>query len=83
MNLGQIISQLVAIVKLDAAKSALPLLAAFFTSISVDPTAVNITAQLAKLEVDLLAALPAIEQDVLKELAALVSAEAQALLTPK
>jgi hypothetical protein len=80
MNLGQILTQLIAIVKADAAKSALPLLATFFTSIAGNPTAINIAAQLAKLEVGLLAALPGIEQDVLKEVAAIVSAEAQAAL---
>ena len=80
MNLSQVISQLLAIVKADAAKTVLPLLAAFFSSVAGNPTAINLAAQLAKLEVDLLAALPALEQEALKELATLVSVELQALL---
>ena len=83
MTLSQIIASLIAIAKADAAKEALPALAAFFTSFSSNPTAINMVAQLAQLEVSLLAALPGIEQDVLKELATLVNTEAQALLAPK
>lgn len=82
MNISQIVSQLIAVAKADAAKTILPLLAAFFTSIATNPTAINVTAQVAKLQVDLIAALPSIELDVLKQLASILNAEAQALLSP-
>jgi hypothetical protein len=80
MNLTQILTQLIAIAKTDVNKVLLPLIAAFFSSISTNPTQVNIAAQLAKLEVDVLAALPSIGQDVLAQFAALVNAEMQQLL---
>lgn len=81
MNISQILAQLIAIAKTDINKELLPILAAFFTNISTNPTTINITAQLAKAEVDLLATLPSIGQDVLQQLAQLVNAEAQQLLT--
>lgn len=81
MNLNAIIVQLLAIAKNDALKSVLPLLAQFFTSISTDPTALNIAAQLASLEVGILAALPGIAQDELKGLADIVNTELQTLKT--
>ncbi len=80
MNLSALIAQLIAVAKADAAKSILPLLANFFTSIAANPTAVNITVQLAQLQVGVLAALPAIGQDELKNLANVLNAEAQKIL---
>jgi hypothetical protein len=80
VNIAQILSQLVAIAKTDLNKQLLPIIAAFFSSIATNPTALNITQQLAKAEVDLLAALPSIGQDVLAQLAGLVNAQAQTLL---
>lgn len=79
-NLGQILEQLIAIAKADAAKAALPLLATFFSSIASNPTTINVTVQLAQLQVGLIAALPTIEQDLLKQIAALLNTEAQTLL---
>ena len=81
MNIAQIIGQLIALAKTDVNKAALPLIAAFFSNIASNPTAMNITAQLTKLEVDLLAALPGIEQGLLAQLAALVNTQVQSLLT--
>lgn len=81
MNIAQILQQLIAIAKTDLNKAALPLIAAFFTNIAANPTALNITAQLTKLEVDLLAALPGIEQGLLAQLAALVNTQMQQVLT--
>jgi hypothetical protein len=79
MNLSTFISNLLAIVRNDAATKALPLLAQFFTNISTNPTAVNITVQLASLNAQLLAVLPGIEQDVLTSIAAQLNAEVQNL----
>jgi hypothetical protein len=81
VNIAQILSQLIAIAKTDLNKQLLPVIATFFNSIATNPTAINITAALAKAEVDLLAALPSIGQDVLSQLAGLVNAQAQTLLT--
>lgn len=83
MNLSAIFSSLVAIAKADAAKAILPSLAAFFNSIATNPTEINIVAQLAQLQVSVMAALPGIAQDELKAIASLLSAEATALLAPK
>jgi len=81
MNIAQILSQLIAVAKTNINKAALPLIAAFFSNIAANPTALNITAQLTKLEVDLLAALPGIEQGLLAQLAALVNTQMQTLLS--
>ena len=78
MNIGQLIDQLIAIVKADAAKTILPLLANFFTSIAANPNELNITVQLTKLNVEVLAALPGLEQDVLKQIASTISTWANA-----
>ena len=82
MNIAQAIQQLIALAKADALKVALPALATFLTSIAANPSAINIVAQLAKLEVDLIAAAPGIEQSILGQLAATLHAEAQALIAP-
>ena len=83
MNITQILQQLIAIAKMDAAKAALPAIAAFFNNIASNPTAVNVTVQLAELQVALIAAVPGIEQDLLKQIATVISTEAQTILTPK
>jgi hypothetical protein len=81
MNISQAIQQLIDLAKADALKAVLPALAAFLTAIAANPSGINIVAQLAKLEIDLIAALPGIEQAILGQLAATISSEAQALLT--
>ena len=81
MNISQVLEQLIALAKTDALKAALPALATFLTSISTNPTAINIVAQLAKLQVDLIGALPGIEQDVLKQIATTIQGKAQELVT--
>jgi hypothetical protein len=75
MNLATFIQQILAIVRNDAATKALPLLAQFFTNIAQNPTAINITVQMASLNAQLLAVLPGIEQDVLTSIAAQLNAE--------
>ena len=82
MNLGQLFQTVLAIVKADEMKAVLPALATFFNSISTNPTAINVTAAFTKLQVDVLAAQPAIGQDALAQIAAAVNAAAQALLNP-
>lgn len=76
MNLNDIVSQAVTTAKSDVLKAALPILAAFFNSIAADSSAINLTVQLAKLNADLLAALPGIEHDILSGIAGQVSAAA-------
>jgi hypothetical protein len=81
MNIAAILQQLIAIAKMDAAKTALPAIAAFFNSIASNPTAINVTVQLAELQVALIASLPTIEQDILKQIASVISTEAQTIAT--
>jgi len=80
MNISALLTSLIALVKADANKAALPAIATFFTNIASNPSSINIVAQLAKLEVDLIAALPGIEQAVLQQLATTLNTEAQALV---
>nr|WP_294525707.1 hypothetical protein [uncultured Rhodopila sp.] len=81
MTLAQIIASLKAILQADAAKTVLPILANFFSSVAANPSAVNFAVADAKLVADLLAALPSIEQDLLKQLATDLSAAATNLMT--
>jgi len=82
MNLAQLFQQLLAIAKTDELKVILPALAAFFSSIASNPNGINVTAALAKLQVDVMAAQPGIAQDILQQVAAVVNQAAQGLLTP-
>lgn len=81
-SLGTFIQAALDIVKNDALKTALPVITGFFQNISANPSVSNLTAQLAALEVDLLAALPNLEQAVVKDLAALIQQEVTTLTTP-
>jgi len=82
MNLSAILTQLIAVAKADAGKLVLPALVTFLQGIASNPNALNLTVGLAKLNVDLLAALPTIGQDELKALSTLLATEAQTLLAP-
>lgn len=82
MNLSTIIAQLVAIVKADAAKTILPALSTFFTNLASNPSNLNLTVQLAQLQVTVMTELPTVEVDVLKQLASLTSAAAAAAAAP-
>lgn len=79
MNIGALLQQILTAVKNDAIKTALPILNAFFQNISSNPSQMNIAAQLASLEVQLLAALPNLEAAVAKDVAALVQQEINTL----
>jgi hypothetical protein len=78
-SLGTLIQSAITIVKDDALSTTMPVITAFFQNISSNPSTSNLTAQLAALEVDLLAALPNLEQAVVKDLAALIQQEVTAL----
>lgn len=82
MNIGQLFQTLLTIVKTDELKAIVPALAAFFNSISTNPNALSVTAAFTKLQVDVMAAQPAIGQDVLKNIADIVNTAAQSLLAP-
>lgn len=82
MKLNEIFDAALAIAKADTQKALLPALATFFTSVAANPSAVNIAVQATKLNADLLAALPGIEQAVLAQIAASLNTAAQSLLTP-
>lgn len=73
MNVGDALKSLLELVKNDALKGALPALAAFFTNVAGNPSAMNLTVQLAKLQVDLLAALPTVEKDLFIAIAQMIN----------
>ena len=75
MNLQQIVQQLIAIAKTDELRVLMPSFAAFFSSISVDHTVVNLTLQLGKLDASLLAAQPGVATDVIKQISADIQAK--------
>jgi hypothetical protein len=75
MNIGQVVSQLIAIAKADELAALLPALAAFFSSISVDHTVINLQLQLGKLEAAVLAAQPGVATAVLQQISADIQAQ--------
>jgi hypothetical protein len=77
-----VVTALVNVAKLDTSKTVLPLIGNFVNSLAMNPNELNLVVQLASLEAGLLAAVPGIEQDELKELATLIQQEATALLAP-
>lgn len=79
MNVGDALKSLLELAKNDVLKGALPALAAFFTNVAGNTSAVNITVQLAKLQVDLLAALPTVEKDLLGAIAQMITEQVSSL----
>lgn len=80
--LGTLLQQIISAVEKDVVKDALPVINTFFTNIIANPANLNIVAQLAALQVNLLAALPTVESDVAKDVAALLQAYINNLITP-
>ena len=78
MNLAQIIASLKAVVAADAAKSILPALATYFSSLAANPSALGLIAADAAFLGQLAQGGPAVEKDVLTTLAADLSAAATA-----
>ena len=72
------ISSLLTFVKTDAMKLAAPALGTFFTSVGNNPSTLNIANQAVLLEASLLADVPQLEQDIIKQIGAFV----QSQLTP-
>ena len=66
--------------KQDVGKTALPILAAYLTNIADNPSGINIVAQTAKLQVDLIAAAPGIEKDLIGQIAQAIMVEATKLV---
>lgn len=77
--LGNAVQTLLTVVKNDALSTALPVLVSFLQNIQNNASTSNLAAQVAALEVNLLAALPNLENSVVKDLAALVQQELSAL----
>lgn len=78
---GDFLAAAIGLVENDALKVYLPLVQGFLTSISGNPSTVNIMAQIASFEAQALAALPSLEQAVVKDLVMLLQAQI-AKLTP-
>jgi len=79
-SLGGFLQAILNAVKGDVLKDGLPAINAFFTSIVNNPSQANILAQVAAVQVNLLAALPNLQMDVTKDLASIVQNEVNALL---
>lgn len=73
--MSEFFKQLLTLIKNDALKAALPPLATFFTNVSGNPSAMNLTVQLAKLQIDLLTALPTVEKDLFQAIATEINAQ--------
>lgn len=80
MNLGALLQQILTAVKNDALKTALPIINNFFQSVSANPSQSNIVAQLAALQVNLLAAIPNLEESVAKDVATIMQTEVNTLV---
>lgn len=78
-TLGTLIQSILTAVKNDAIAAALPVINTFFQAVIANPSPANVTAQVALLQVQLLAALPNLEMAVIKDVAALVQAEVATL----
>lgn len=77
-NISTVISDLIATVKADEAKVIQAPLAAFFQSISTNPSALNIAAQVALFNAQFVAAQSGVEQSILAQLASVVSTQVAA-----
>lgn len=75
MNLNDLIQAMLKAVKTQALMGALAPLATFFTNISKDTSALNLTLQLGLLNAQLLGALPGLEQTAAKSIADTLNAE--------
>lgn len=82
VSFSALIKDLVTVAKQDAGKVILPLIINFINAIAANPTKLVIVVQLAKLQADVMAAMPEIAQDELKTLASFLSQEALALESP-
>lgn len=76
MNFQQFLAQL----KYEVFLAILPLAGQAATNIAANPTALNIAGQWAALQVNVLAKLPGLEQQVIQQLAVAINAEIQQLI---
>lgn len=76
MNFQAFLAQL----KYETFLAILPLVGQAATNIAANPTALNIAGQWAKLQVDVLAAIPGLEQTVIQQLAVAINTEIQNLI---
>lgn len=77
--IGQLLQAIFNVAKNDLIKDALPALNKFFQSVAATPGTLNLAVQLAALQVDLLAAIPKLESDVVKDISVLIQADLQTL----
>ncbi len=81
--MNALLQAILAAVKTDALKVALPIIQQFFSDVAANPSQSNIVAKLAKLQVDLMAALPDLQAAVAKDLATILEAEINTLVAAK
>lgn len=77
--MSEALKQLLALIRNDALKAALPALAAFFTNVAGNPSATNVALALGKLQLDLLMALPSVEKDLFTTIATELNAQLASL----
>lgn len=78
-SIGTLLTAIVSAVKNDAIKTELPVINTFFQNLQANASQANVVAQLASLQVNLLASGPNVEQALIKDVAALLEQETAAL----
>ena len=78
--MNALIQAILAAVKNDAEKIALPIVQQYFADISANPSQINVVAKTGKLLVDLQAALPDLQAKVTKDLSAILLNEINTLV---
>ena len=78
-SLGTILESILTVVKNDALKTALPVVSTLLSNVMNNTDPLNLTAQAAAFQVNLLAAVPNLEQAVVKDIAVIVQAQVAAL----
>lgn len=77
-----LIKAIIAAVKDDAKKVALPIVQQYFSDLASNSTQANVVAKTGKLLVDLQAAIPDLESAVIKDLSNILLGEINTLLAP-
>jgi hypothetical protein len=81
-SFGTLLQTLITIATTDALKVELPIISAFLANISNNTSSINIVAQLTALLVEVEASLPTVEQDIVKDVTAILQQEVNALANP-
>lgn len=78
-SIGSVLNSILQVVKDNSLVAALGPVNSLLTSVQQDADPINLVAQAATFQVNLLAALPSLEQAIIKDVAAIVQREANTL----